>query len=75
MTEPIYINKLYKDITGEEKKSIGECFYICRHTNDAQGHPYFEYLIVYNSIPGIFIARFKEKEMAEEYVVWKNSES
>lgn len=73
--KPIFIDKLFKDITKEEKIIIGENFFICLHNRDTQGFPYFEYLVVYNSTPGIFVARFKEKEIAEEYVTWKNNES
>jgi hypothetical protein len=72
--EPIFIDKLFKDITRAEKNEIGEIYYICRHSNDAQGYPYFEYLVVNNLNPDKLIARFKEKEDAKEYVILKNSE-
>ena len=71
--EPIFIDKLYKDISLEEKNKIGENYFICRHTGDSKGYPYFEYLVVYNLNSGILIARFKEKKIAEEYVIWKNT--
>ena len=54
--EPIFIDKLFKNITQTEKNEIGENYYICRHSNDAQGYPYFEFLVVNNLNSGILIA-------------------
>ncbi|MCY1722093.1 hypothetical protein OU798_17200 [Prolixibacteraceae bacterium Z1-6] len=72
--KPIFIDKLFKNITQAEKNEIGEIYYICRHSHDAQGYPYFEYLVVNNLNPDNLIARFKDKEDAEEYVMLKNNE-
>lgn len=66
-----FINKLFRDLTLEEKNGIPKPF-ICLHSPDPNGYPYFEYLVVdlTRNEDKQFIARFQNLELAKEYVEW-----
>ena len=64
-----FVEILFKNLTESDKKNLTLPF-ICLHSGDSNGLPYFQYLIVdlNNSFEDQFIARFKEFEKAYEYV-------
>lgn len=67
-SKSIFIDKYYRDIDAEKHK--GKAIFICKALPQ-EGKPYFEYLVVNESL-GIdhFVARFARKEDAEAYVKW-----
>ncbi|NGM67320.1 MULTISPECIES: helix-turn-helix domain-containing protein [Sphingobacterium] len=68
LTDPVFIDKYYKDI--EDKERLDESIFICKALPQ-EGKPYFEYLVVNESLgEDHFVARFARKEDAEAYVEW-----
>ncbi|GEM_PF-6245837 len=69
--KPIFIDKLFKNISPQEKKELITPF-ICLHSTDQSGLPYFQYLIVdlKRADEFQFIARFNDITIENEYVKW-----
>ncbi|SFS39907.1 helix-turn-helix domain-containing protein [Sphingobacterium wenxiniae] len=71
-TDPVFIDKYYKDIEDKERKD--KSIFICKALPQ-DGKPYFEYLVVNESLgEDHFVARFARKDDAEAYVAWIENE-
>lgn len=66
---PQFFNALFKNIDPIKRDSISQP-YICLHSHDNSGLPYFEYLVVDpgKSEENQFIARFNDLSLAMQYV-------
>ena len=67
----IFIDKLFKDLCIKEKDALKNPF-ICLHSPDSSGKPYFDYLVVdlTRSEDSQFIARFQDLQLAKDYVIY-----